>query len=238
LDTKRKKKVTYHPDTLKIPETRYWNEYDHPEDGSEDENGYYIYMDPNASEKFLGQETAEILYAKVKSLFKKPKATRDEEQQTLLSPNPSEGSSSPTTDSDEDAVPKTVSPAKKQRQYSTSTTYGTIVNPSSRSYLPSLDAIASDASPRLLITSLSFIASTIICLIISMLAATGRKKLKGKVDAGILFGVVGSLFFALVGMVSVVTGRESLGVVRWAVVGLVFAAICVVDGVLVGWVVG
>ncbi|KAF2471506.1 uncharacterized protein BDR25DRAFT_259887 [Lindgomyces ingoldianus] len=49
------------------PRTRgYWNEYDNPE--SEDE-GYYIYVDPNATIKFPGQELMEAWTRKAKRLF-------------------------------------------------------------------------------------------------------------------------------------------------------------------------
>jgi hypothetical protein len=236
---KKKKKVSYHQDALlndlKIPQTRYWNEYDHPEDGSDDDNGYYIYCDPNASDKFPGQETAENFFAKVKALFVRPKP-RDEESQSLLSPHSTDDSTTLTSSDDETRV-QHLSPAIKRKEgkkvRSSSGSYGTIT----ATTRPSLDIITAYPSPRLLITILSFIASTIISLIIATLAATGKKKLIGEVDAGILLGVVGSLFFALVGMVSVVTGSEKLGIVRWTIIGTVFAAICIADGVLVGWVV-
>jgi hypothetical protein len=240
----KKKKVSYHQDALlkdiaalKIPETRYWNEYDHPEDGSDNENGYYIYMDPNASHKMPGQEAAENFFARLKALFVKPRPL-DLESQSLLSPHPSDNSSSPTS-SDDDANVQILSAAAKkrkqrQKQHGSSSTYGSIMPSSTTS-----PGVASrPVSPRLFITTLSFIASTFICLIIATLAATGKKKLIGKVDAGILFGVVGSLFFALVGMVSVVTSHEHLGIVQWTVIGIFFTAICIADGVLVGWVVG
>jgi hypothetical protein len=73
-------------------------------------------------------------------------------------------------------------------------------------------------------------------VLVFTLATTGRKKQKGEVDAGVLLGVIASLFFALVGLTSVLTVSESIGVMRWAAVGIAFCVVCLADGVLVGWV--
>src|SRR5690242_14117003 len=63
----RKPLPEFTPAVREEPEPqRYWNEYDHPED--EDE-GYYIYVDPNASVKFPGQETLEAWTKKTRRLF-------------------------------------------------------------------------------------------------------------------------------------------------------------------------
>lgn len=238
--SRKKKKVSYHQDALlkdsskrKVPDTRYWNEYDHPEDGSDDENGYYIYMDPNATNKWPGQETVENIFAKVKSLFVTPKP-EDEESRGLLSQHfPSDASTSPTSSDDDMQAPSKPLDAKKrprQRTQGPSVTYGTLNDIS----IPSLDIASAHPSPRLLIMTLSFTASTIITFIIGILAATGKKKLMGEVDVGIVLGVVASLLFALVGMVSVVTIQEHIGFVKWAMIGIVFSAICIADGVMVG----
>ncbi|KAH7061466.1 hypothetical protein B0J12DRAFT_695610 [Macrophomina phaseolina] len=47
---------------------RYWNEYDNPEDG-EDDDAYVIYVDPNYSPQIPGQETISRLFGKIKSAF-------------------------------------------------------------------------------------------------------------------------------------------------------------------------
>ncbi|TID13727.1 SPX domain-containing protein [Venturia nashicola] len=225
---RKKKKVS----KLKIPETRYWNEYDHPEDGSDDENGYYIYMDPNATNKWPGQETVENMFAMVKSLFITPKPD-DEESRGLLNEHfSSDVSTSPTSSDDDMKVQIMPSAKRRQRQHNhgTSGAYGTFNDVT----IPSLDIVYVHPSPRLIIMTLSFTASTIITFIIGILAATGKKKLMGEVDVGIVLGVVGSLLFALVGMVSVVTVQERISFFKWAIIGLVFSAICIADGVMVG----
>ncbi|KAE9985915.1 hypothetical protein EG328_006755 [Venturia inaequalis] len=238
--SRKKKKVSYHQDALlkdtsnlKVPENRYWNEYDHPEDGSDDENGYYIYMDPNATNKWPGQGMVENIFARFKSLFITPKP-EDEESRGLLSEHfASDASTSPTSSDDDMQVPSAPSPAKRRQRrltQSSSGAYGTFNTIS----VPSLDIASTQHSPRMLIMTLSFTASTIITFIIAILAATGRKKLIDEVDVGIVLGVVFSLLFALVGMVSVVTIQEQIGFVKWSVIGIVFSAICVADGVMIG----
>lgn len=234
VPSRKKKKVSYHQDALlkDASDTRYWNEYDHPEDGSDDENGYYIYMDPNATNKWPGQETIENMFARVKSLFIAPRP-EDEENRGLLGEHfSSDLSTSPTSSDDETPVQTMTSAARRQRQrnQSSSGRYGTFNDIS----IPSLDIVSVHSSPRMLIMTLSFTASTIITLIIGILAATGKKKLMDEVDVGIVLGVVGSLLFALVGMVSVVTIHEQIGYLKWTVIGIVFSAICIADGVMVG----
>lgn len=237
---KKKKKVSYHQDALlkdtsdlKITETRYWNEYDHPEYGSDDENGYYIYMDPNATNKWPGQETVENMFAKVKSLFFTPRP-EDEESRGLLSEHfPSDASTSPTSSDDDTGVriiPSAAKRRQRQRSQGSSGSYGTF----NGMLIPSLDIVSTHSSPRLLVMTLSFTASTIITLIVGILAATGKKRLMGEVDVGIILGVVASFLFALVGMVSVVTVHEQLGFLQWTIIGIVFSAICIADGIMVG----
>jgi hypothetical protein len=63
---KRKPYSDYPPPLQAVPQERYWNEYDNPE--SEDD-GYYIYCDPNESVKFPGQEFFEACAAKTRKLF-------------------------------------------------------------------------------------------------------------------------------------------------------------------------
>ncbi|KAF2431788.1 hypothetical protein EJ08DRAFT_695941 [Tothia fuscella] len=232
---KKQRRVTYQQEAILRDQAskathgkgpRYWSEYDHPEDGSDDENGYYLYIDSTASDKFLGQETAEYLYARLKKIFRKHdhSLTVDEENPLLASPFGDEISSSPTDTEDERPkkrnLPKvrtygtTLPNAPNQRVFST---YSTLLD------LASVNVTSPPPSSyRLHIASLSLAASAIICVIIGTLAATGRNRLRGEVDAGILFGVVSSLFFALVGMVSVVTARESMTAIKWVIVSAVF----------------
>ena len=231
-------------------QTRYWNEYDNPE--SDDENGYYIYIDPEREEKWLGQETAQKLFDILRAMFSgKTREDVPDEERALIRPltevEDEDGAelSSPTDSDNEtptgNASRSFFSRRKKQRANG----YGTVSSQrSSKStrltdlILPPVDTghATPSTSSRLLITTLSLSASVILSVLIFTLAATGRKKQKGEVDAGILLGVVASLFFALVGLTSVLTSRERIGVVNWVVIGVVFGAVCLADGVLVGYV--
>ena len=229
-------------------ETRYWNEYDFPEE--DDENGYYIYIDPDREDKWLGQETAQKLFTIFRSMFSKP-GPEDvpDEERALIRPltevEEDEGAESPSTDSDNES-PAGTSRGFFSKHKPRANGYGTVSSHRSVSnntrltdlLLPPVDTgyATPSTSSRLLITTLSLVASAVLSVLIFTLAATGRKKQKGEVDAGILLGVIASLFFALVGLTSVLTSRERIGVVNWAVIGTVFCAVCLADGVLVGYV--
>jgi hypothetical protein len=64
---KRKPYAEYPPLVQAEPGAqRYWNEYDNPES---DDDGYYIYLDPNDSGKYLGQEFLEACAARTRKLF-------------------------------------------------------------------------------------------------------------------------------------------------------------------------
>ncbi|CAO2658765.1 Nn.00g064880.m01.CDS01, partial [Neocucurbitaria sp. VM-36] len=90
---------------------RYWNEYDNPED---EESGYYIYIDPNASIKYPGQDLIEAWTKTTRKLF----GMRDKAELASLS-----ATEDGTSDEDEDESPSV-----------RATNYGTIHSskPSSR----------------------------------------------------------------------------------------------------------
>jgi hypothetical protein len=243
----KKHKLKFHQKPLLTnqPEQRYWNEYDNPEDASGDENGYYIYVDPNASEKFMGQETIEKLYAKLKAMFRnnKNQAPEDEECRPILSPHLDDEVDSSPTDSDNDSPkvrwPKNYSYGTVPRDAAQNngpdrrfSTYKALFDPTS-----SRAVAAPLSSYRLLLATMTMSSSAVICIIITTLAATGRKRQRGEVDAVVLFGVIMSLFFALVGMVSVLTSRQQMSLIKWILFSALFIVVCVADGALVGWVV-
>jgi hypothetical protein len=222
------------------PSTRYWSEYDHPEDASGDENGYYIYVDPDASDKYPGQETFEYVYAKLKGLLNRnnQKAAEDEESRPILSPQ---------IDDDALSLSPTESESGAKPRWPAAQSYGAIPRDISGPQFATYTALYNRSSSgvlanplsshRLLLASFTLSSSAVICIIVATLAATGRKKQRGEVDAGVVFGIVTSLFFALVGMVSVLTARESMSMIKWFIVSAVFIAVCIADGALIGWIV-
>jgi hypothetical protein len=245
ISERKKKTVTIdeadfeRPSRRKRKETRYWSEYDNPSD--DDTNAYYIYIDPDKDEKWLGQETAQQISKFFRTMFSKNvEEDMPDEERGLLRPLTEVEEDDASSSSDTESPGKTSRGlfARKQKRNG----YGTLPpsqrKPSTRLadlLLPSTET-APTTSSRLLITTLSLAASSTLCILILTLAMTGRKKQKGEVDAGVLLGVVASLFFALVGLTSVLTAREPIGLVNWVVISGVFCAVCLVDGVLVGWV--
>jgi SPX domain protein involved in polyphosphate accumulation len=230
-------------------ETRYWNEYDNP-DSENDANAYYIYIDPNQEDKWPGQDMFQIFARKLRSIFSKGGHVDEvnDEERAFIRPlteveDEDEGASSPT-DSEPDSPAKISSSifAVKQKRASKHGGYGTMSSRMGNARLTDLllPPAATDVSPskssRLLISTLSLVAASVLSVLIFTLAATGRKKQKGEVDAGILLGVIASLFFAMVGLVSVLSSRENIGLANWVVIGAVFCTICLADGVLVGYV--
>jgi hypothetical protein len=248
--------------------TRYWNEYDFPGDGDgsgTSDEGYYIYVDPNEKIEWPGTG----LIQRIKALFKGRKATSekdDEESAAFLpdspltqtaiqggkqpqSPTSPTSASSPNDDSSSTSETDTTGAhthtlnrwGKDQRQRQREpTTYGTMTRYMASAAPPSYAAPTHRPAIRLSTVSLS--ASLALLITITVLAATGRHKQQGEVDAGILFGVVTSLAFGLVGMLAAIArAREVPGDytwMRWSLIGACFGVICVGCGVLLGWVLG
>jgi len=83
-----------------------------------------------------------------------------------------------------------------------------------------------------------FGASVLLLLIACLLVATGKKKLRVEVDAGVLVGVIASLFFATVGYAAMLNREEVLSWTHRGLVGMTFAIICVANGMLLVLVAG
>lgn len=81
-------------------------------------------------------------------------------------------------------------------------------------------------------TLLSFAASLVLLIIASILVTTGRHRLRVEVDAGVIVGMVSSLFFATLGFGTMLYRKDDIGWVHKTAVILVFTAICVCNGVL------
>lgn len=226
-------------------QTRYWSEYDHPEDGSDSDRGYYIYVDPNEDTSwipFRGAATA--IVNGVTSFFCHRKGDRrarsvDVESDPLLRPQilpksplfdgslDVETASSSSTSSSSDEDDEALLAPHILRAYGTLPRKATVYDP--------LTAPPEDAITILLASSLSLFFSLTLCLVLLLLSATGRRRARGEIDIVVIVGVIVSLAFAAVGFWGMVRGR-GVGLTRWAVAGLVFAGVVLGDGVLVGWV--
>jgi hypothetical protein len=225
---------------------RYWNEYDHPED--EDE-GYYIYVDPNASVKFPGQETFEAWTRKTRKMLG---MRLQAEEQSLLS-TVEDG----TTD-DEETGDESVLGWNPRSNYGTINSNGSAPH---ESYFSSLfrgrvdlhrDAEALQER-RSLLTELQIrqrerettkfrfystclAAAFAIDFILGLMTMTSRKKERGAVDAGVLFGAVCTLVLCVVAVISMKTRREKLGWVHQGVVLSIVLALLGLDVLLLLWV--
>jgi len=83
-----------------------------------------------------------------------------------------------------------------------------------------------------------FGSSVLLLLIACLLVATGKKKLRVEVDAGVLVGVIASLFFATVGYAAMLNREEILSWTHRALVGTTFAVLCIANGMLLVLVAG
>ena len=247
--------------TSQQKEPRYWNEYDYPEDGSgsgEGDDGYYIYVDPN--EKFDWPFAG--LFKRLKSLFvgKAASEKTDEEAQPLLrSPpaapiNPSAfrvtptSAISPSASDDESSTssdPETAATYSLNRwgvRRTRALNNGTFPTaPPSRYTMPA-PAAAQPHYPALRLSTVALTAALTILVTLAVLAGTGRRRQRGEVDAGVLFGVAATLAFALTGVLAALAGRRqdpgAYGVVRWALIWITFVTSCVGCGALMAWVAG
>jgi hypothetical protein len=224
---------------------RYWNEYDHPED--EESGGYYIYVDPDAPVKFPGQDLIEAWARKTRQLLGlKMKA----DEASLLSAADDESSDEGTLDS---------SPITRGAGYGTMPTLNR--KPSQEGYFSSLfrslrdphrDAQVLEERRSLLseletrqhkteMTKLRFYSTCLatavaIDLILGLMTMTSRKKERGAVDVGVLFGTICTLVLSVVAIISMKTRREHLGWLHQGAVLSIATAIVALDVLLLSWV--
>lgn len=224
---------------------RYWNEYDHPED--EDSGGYYIYVDPDAPVKFPGQEIIEAWTRKTRQILGL-KMKADEE--SLLSAAEDESSDDGTLDS---------SPITR------GTNYGTIPTldrrPSREGYFNSLFRSVRDSHrnaevlherrsllgelelrqhktemTKLRFYSTCLATAIVIDIILGLMTMTSRKKERGAVDVGVLFGTICTLALCIVALISMKTRRERLGWLHQGAVLSIATAVVALDVLLLCWV--
>jgi len=271
---KKEKRWSRHAKEPKAPpqqkETRYWNEYDYPEDGSgsgEGDDGYYIYVDPN--EKFDWPFAS--IFKRLKSLFvhKATSEKSDEEAQPLLrspAPHPIDPAAFPVTPTSATEVSASDDESSSS-DLDTAATHslnrwgvrrsagprpfnnGTFAAaPPTRYTMPAAGtALAAPAAargqyPALRLSTVALTAALTILVTLTVLAGTGRRRQRGEVDAGVLFGVVATLAFALTGVLAALAGRrhdpEAYGAVRWVLIWIAFVVSCCGCGALLAWVGG
>jgi hypothetical protein len=87
-------------------------------------------------------------------------------------------------------------------------------------------------------TVTSFVAAFLLLLIATILVFTGRHHLRVEVDAGVIVGVVASLFFATLGFAVMIYRWERLGLLHILCVTASFLADCTLSGLLLIFIMG
>ncbi|ORX98527.1 hypothetical protein BCR34DRAFT_496053 [Clohesyomyces aquaticus] len=260
---KSRRSYSKYPPPLQAEEARtqgYWNEYDNPES---DEDGYYIYVDPNASVKFPGQEIIAEWTRKTKDFFLGKKKSGDESP-ILTS---AEDGSTDDEDGDETADETRSSaslikrygaihrPAKPRQQDGEGYFSGlfrtrdphrdvdvlsTMRRHSERERQNLLTEIHTRQHEREM-TKMRFYttclaAAIVIDVILSTLTITSRRKERGIVDGVILFGTISNLLLLTVAVLSMRTRHERLGWIHHTLVYIVAVAVVTMDILLLRWV--
>ena len=215
----RNKRRREYPEAVPQTQAKYWSEYDHPEDGSDAGDAYVIYIDPNE------RSSISIFFDKLSKIFsRKP---RDEDE-NLLSPTTTHDDES---SSDEDAR---LFSSRKPKSYGSIASRPNMQHRHSQSiYVQPYDQ--SQLLPQF--AAVSLVASLVILVVAYLLAATGRHKLATEVDAGVIFAIVSSLVFAIVG-VAALWRERGLGWVSWGVACGVLLIDVVGSGGLLAWLLG
>jgi hypothetical protein len=197
----------------------YWNEYDH---GSEaDDEPYMISINPDEESTFPGAKVFGYVVSKAFAPVGKVKQ--------WLSPSPTLNERQALlgnryfdhTDVEDEAYASSNElPSGYVAHYAT---------------FPSVDdqRLTRRQQTLLLQTCMgSFGAAFVLLLIASILVATGRHRLRLEVDAGVITGVVASLFFALMGFACMLYRTDKLSWFHRVFVIITFLGVCILDGML------
>ena len=218
----RKKRRREFPEAAPQPQAKYWSEYDHPEDGSDAGDGYYLYIDPNERSSF------EVFFDKLARLFsRKPKPEDDG-----LPPSPSVGPDDDEESSSDEGA-RLLSRGRPK-------TYG--ATPAFHAHPPrAYDQTYGQGEDQTLLlpqfAALSLAASLVILVVAYLLAATGRHKLATEVDAGVVFAIASSLVFAIVG-IATLWREPHVRWITWGIAGALFSIDAVGSAGLLAWVLG
>lgn len=211
---KKRRRRYPEPEASLLTHQNYWSEYDHPEDG-EGGDAYVIYIDPNE------RSTLDRMIDKLSGVFKSQ--PKQEEEPLLQSPiRPDDDHSSDEEESE---------PVRRQ-------SYGTVVRRSGSAAHSSHHSRS--RSPPFLpqVTSICLVASIVILIVAYILATTSHKhRYAAEVSAGIIFAIVCSVLFAVVGFIPLLRRRD-VGWLSYSVAAVVLIVDAVCSGGLLAWVLG
>ena len=183
---------------------RYWNEYDDPEDGDGGE-GYFLYIDPDE------KSTLDRLLDKITGLWGK---SVPEQEPLLGSP----------------ATPDNGESSDEEQGTSSSRFYGTVLRNSRSTDITG--RTPNGHRPQLIppLTSICLVASVAILIVAYFLQTTSRHKYATKVDAGVIFAIVCSIAFAVIGFGPLLSRQHG----PWTAI-VVAAVVLVLDVVFSGY---
>lgn len=211
----------------------YWNEYDNGSEAGDEP--YIIYCNPDDDSTFPGAKAISFVLSKakgpvesVKRWFTPMSSPENPERQALLQ-NSSMSGYFPDADTEAD-----------DEAYASSTDFPSGYSTHYATFPSVSEQKLSQYRERLLFhaTLGSFAASLILLMIAGILVATGKHRLRIEVDAGVIVGVVSSLFFATLGFGMMLYRKDTIGWLHQVCVGITFAVVCVFNGVLLVVVVG
>ena len=204
----------------------YWNEYDN---GSEAENEpYTISVDPDAESTFPGARAVAYVTSRVREPMERVKAwlgpaTSPDKRRSLLKDGSYFTRQSNTIEIDVDGD-NFVSSSDSLGGYRTH--YATFPSTS--------DQVLSQYRERPLFRGAigSFVAALLFLLVASILVFVGRRRLRIEIDAGVIAGIIASLFSATVGFGCILYRKERLGWLYRISVGVIYVVVCVLNGML------
>jgi hypothetical protein len=226
------------PPSPQSPQQKYWNEYDDGSEAGDANEPYTICINPDVDSSFPGAKTIVYVISQLGSTAKIPlekirgwlgKHYTYEERRPLFSGRQdgyfSVQPDETGTDVDDDTSLSDF-PSGYEPYYAT---------------FPSIsDQKMAKNRERLLFrgTIASFIAAFLLLFIAALLAITGRHHLQIEVDAGVIVGIVASLFFATIGFTAMLCRRTPLGLLHIMCVSASFLATCILNGFLLVLIMG
>ncbi|PHH66914.1 hypothetical protein CDD81_5266 [Ophiocordyceps australis] len=237
--TPRRTRVSFDPlppvQIYSPPQGKYWNEYDDGSDTGGADDEYAIYIDPEHGSSFPG-----LAYARAMVTLPYQKA-----RQWLGKRRPA-SMSSDSTDSQHAQRPLLAanhhpagysSTAMDAQQDSPADVYAA----SAHDAMPSLSLRRMERYRERALawgTGGSFVASFLLLGIASILMATGKRRLRVEVDAGVTVGVVASLFCACMGLGMTLYRRDKLTLPYRLSICSSFVMSCLLNGMLLILVLG
>ncbi|KAL7622806.1 hypothetical protein AAE478_006485 [Parahypoxylon ruwenzoriense] len=225
----------------------YWNEYEHGSEAgdNDEEGGYALYIDPNASADFPG-------FVYIKTMFTVPvdrvrhwlktRSLHSSETQSLLrsrhdsidyfgthhSPTAATTDNEATEDEYASSLNSSIGRRTKKRY--------TILPATEEDQEYEIARYRDTVLTRAVV--FAFAAAFILLVISGVLISTGRHKLRLEVDAGVTVGSVASLCCACMGLGAMLYRQSPVGCMYSLAVWAAFVAVCTLNAMLLVLVVG